>query len=602
MKRGTQWKNLTAADVLFSIATATTTAGLLAIHGQSLGFVSSVATRYVEIGKVDCVAGTPSTFVNGVCPAVAYPDGAALGNGLPLALMEGAINRLPGVSGNLAIDIVNVMLMLLAVVGGIAFFRYWNFGRWLSLTLAIAYLASLGVAGMTGFGSTFWLIAALPAVMWVYLRSLSTLDTARWRRSLATVAGLGMFTAVIMFVDGYGTLFALTAVGIEACCRLVPKHTRRVAWVHLGGLGLVSVIGFVLFSLYPSSQSGWARSDLALFRSMGADLVTYVVPGPGSWWGNLVGLHGVKDLWGDGTNVDFNFMGYALIITAVVGTVLAVRSRRRVAAWAVVGFAAFLLSLGPSLKVHEVRGPLEPPITYHSYLMPPDAAVVDLPTKYAYKVVPGLTMLRATYRWHTLAHVSALVLAGYALSRWQRRGRSAAIASAAVAVVIAVEAAPNVVSALESNREGHHAVAQFGHDVALPLDDALAPGSVVVFSPGSEGLNDYLAWRLAGSGDYSSFNVGGDKALVAATDGWPLHVLSLIQGSEDFADNAVIALERGDIDAVVIPLFDLRWGIGQWPVDRQWTQRGDATLEAALADPRLTVDVQEYFAVVRLSD
>ena len=107
------------------------------------------------------------------------------------------------------------------------------------------------------------------------------------------------------------------------------------------------------------------------FRAMGADVVTLMSPTSSNWWAGRLGV--ARDfslLWGDGTNSRYNYLGVVLVALSLIGVVLAWRTDRRMLVWLVVGAAALLLALGPSIKISDVRGPLVPPITYQSYLMP----------------------------------------------------------------------------------------------------------------------------------------------------------------------------------------------------------------------------------------
>lgn len=592
-----------ATRAAYWLACTGLTAYLLALHGQLPGLLRDSSQRYVELGKIECGESYVEVLTTGSCPGVGLPVGAPLGNGAPITILEVLVARLPGVTAVGALTAVAVALMAASVAGAIAFFMRTGSGRWLSLALTAAYLGSLALLGLVNFGSTFWSIAALPATLWVWLVAFSAIERAGWAPRAAIAVGLVLLTATMIMTDGYGAMFALAALGVLATVHLIGKKSRRTGLIELGALAFASIGGYLMFRAAPGSKSGWVTSDVALFRSMGADLVTFFVPGSQSWWGNMLGWAPPADLWGDGTNVAYNFIGFALVASSIVGAVFAIKARHASAVWLAVGLVAFMLALGPSLKVAAVRGPLEPPITYQSYLMPRADATLDLPSAFAYKYVPGMSMLRATYRWHALGRLSALVLAGYALSRLAEREprRRAIAASAIVATLIVVEASPNPLDVISGNADHAQTFDAFTRDVATPLSAVISAGDRVILAPGAVGANDYRAWYLAETGDYLTYNVGGDKALSYASSNWPEGVSELIRGQEGFADNAVLVLENGTADEVVIPFFDLRWDLDSWPTGAQWSEPGQAATEDALADGRLNVDVYEYFAVVTLA-
>ncbi len=593
---------LRLADAAYGLSHAALAVFLLALHGRAFGLVANAAVRYNEVGNVLCGRSHTADILSGRCPNVALPDGAAVGNGWPIIAVETLLARVPGVSAEAAIDVTAVALMALTVVGTTALLRRFGSSRWIAFIGTASYLSSITVLGMGPFGSTFWGIAAVPAVIWTFLKGLASLNASRRRRSVAVISGLGVLTFVVLMIDGYGAVFAFSAIGIFAVGRAIKKNRRRRAYLETTGLAVAALIGLGIFKLFPTSESGWGKSSIALFRSMGADLITFLVPGDGPWWGPWSQLSPSADLWGDGSNVTYNFLGYILVVVAIAAAIIAVRRRSQLALWGVIGAVAFAMSLGPSLKYDAVRGPLEPPITYNSYLMPPEEAVITLPTAVAYKYVPGLSMLRATYRWNALTSLSLIVLAGYGLTLLSGRGKRSAVLAYAGMVLIAVETAPNIPAVIESNAQRGDAVEQFTADVATPLSTMVETGARVVIAPGAQGGNDYQSSYLAGVGNYRTYNVGGDKALSAATPTWPDEIRALILGEDDFANHAYIALSSGDADVLVIPFFDLRWGIDSWPTDEIWAQRGLAAYDDLGSDGRFNVIRKDYFAVVTLAD
>jgi hypothetical protein len=586
----------------YGLSHALLAVSLLALHGRAFGLVTSASVRYNEVGNVLCGRSHTAEILTGRCPTVALPDGAAVGNGWPIIVVESLLARLPGVSAGAAIDITAVALMALAVVGTTALLRRFGSSRWIAFVGTASYLSSITMLGMGQFGSTFWGIAAVPAVIWTFLKGLASLDASRRRRSVAVISGLGVLTFVVLMIDGYGTVLAFAAIGIVALGRAIKKDLRQRAYWETTGLAAATLIGLAMFKLFPTSEAGWGKSSIALFRSMGADLITFLVPGDEPWWGPWTHLSPPAELWGDGSNVRYNFLGYILVIAAITAAIIAVRRRSQLALWGVIGAVAFAMSLGPSLKFEAVRGPLEPPITYNSYLMPPDEAVITLPTAAAYKYVPGLSMLRATYRWNALTSLSLIVLAGYGLTLFSRRGKRSTVVAYAGMALIALETAPNIPDVIDTNTQRGAAVERFTVDVANPLSTMVEPGSRVVIAPGAQGGNDYQASYLAGVGNYRTYNVGGDKALIAATPTWPDEIRALLLGEDDFANRAYTALASGDADVLVIPFFDLRWGIDSWPADEQWAQRGLAAYDDLGSDGRFNVIRMDYFAVVTLAD
>ena len=178
---------------------------------------------------------------------------------------------------------------------------------------------------------------------------------------------------------------------------------------------LANLVAVAVYSLYVPAD--YETNPIGIFRSMGLDLITLVVPTEPVWPAaklNYAGVH--SELWGDGSNSAYNYVGFAGLVLA--GVCLGSRSRRPEAlALAVAGLVAFVLALGPSLKIDESRPAPGGLPTFESYLMPEGVATADLPWDGLFTAVPGINSMRATYRWYGVTRFAVVVLAGLAVTQ-----------------------------------------------------------------------------------------------------------------------------------------------------------------------------------------
>ena len=80
----------------------------------------------------------------------------------------------------------------------------------------------------------------------------------------------------------------------------------------------------------------------------------------------------------------------------------------------------------------------------------------------------------------------------------------------------------------------------------------------------------------------------------------PADVSALLDDEGDFSDEAKAVLESGQADVVVVPYSDLRWSSYSWPPD-EFAGPGEAAANDAAGDHDLTVERDEYFALVDLA-
>lgn len=584
-----------------AVAVPVVAAVLLVVSGFSRHLVGSASAWYMLVAEVRCGALSFSELLAGTCVVVGGEGGSEIGNGLPMTVAATALYRATGMSAEWAVVTTCFLVMCAAVAGAVMLLRSYQVRPWIGLVAAFAYVASPTVLGMRGFGATYWGMALLPAAIW-FARTLAARVAARLDRwTVLVVLGWFLGSIVMLLLDGYAFILAQAGAGLLL---VVDALVERRWWQSARAVGALVVVDALAYVTYKAVYGGgdWTRSSIDLFRAMGADVVTFLGPTKAIWWAERLGVDkSFSDLWGDGTNSAYNYVGVLALVLAVVGAVVAWRRDRRTFGWVVLGLLALVMALGPSLKIDVVRGPLVPPITYESYLMPASDGTLGLPTEWIYSTLPGIDMMRATYRWFALTRLALVVLAAVAVERMVRRGGGWRVVGVLVGVLAVLEIAPDVPNQLAKSEANAADVQDVDQTVVEPLDEALPDGAKVVFAPDSVGGNDYLAGYLATGADLWTYNVGGDKALEESRKLRPEPIAGLLAGDGDPSDDMVTVLEGGYAQYVVVPYFDLRWSVSEWPATDQYVRTGKDAAADAEADPRLDVEQHERFAVVSLA-
>jgi hypothetical protein len=147
----------------------------------------------------------------------------------------------------------------------------------------------------------------------------------------------------------------------------------------------------------------------------------------------------------------------------------------------------------------------------------------------------------------------------------------------------------------------------FNQDVIRPLQHNLKPGERIIYYPNSRGNNDYLANYITPELDAWSYNVGGDKALAISLPQMPADIVNLLKADDNVKNIPIVsgsymktALEKGLVDKIIVPTFDLRWDSYSWPpkssVARTYAQQAITSAKAA----GLSVVTSDNFYIVSL--
>lgn len=582
------------------------------LYGTGPWAIASTEAWATDLARVSCgLVHEHDMLVTGVCPNYGYPHGSTTANGLVLdqaAILLGIILRLGPTA---ALSACECLMLLVALIGAYGLLRDVGCRRWVSCGGALVWMVNPSVLGMASFGSTMWGMALLPTTIAIGRAALP--EEGRGRRGCRRVLRILLWVATsvwLILLDGYSFVVSMSAVGLLSVSPLMsrrPRVRQAVKGVVVWGLGAATA--YVWYTRVEGRMSGSnTGASLDFVRAMGADVVSLVAPSDKILWARLLGRGiDVSTLWGDGTNLEWNYLGMASILLAVLGAIALRGGRARVAPWAVLAVVACVLALGPSVKIDAYRGELPAVVTAGSYLMPASDATVQLPWARLFVEMPGLSMMRAVYRWLPLTRLGLVVMGAIYVERalaGVRNGSVRARILRAVALVLAavsvVETLPDVPRMWEAHVQAAASHRERAASVYPELDGLLADGEVVALaSPVSSG-NDFLAPELAMSAHVTTYNLAGDKDVSTAARYWTPEIKDIVMTKTHLDDSVVKALDSGEAGAVVIPMFDLRWGIAYWP-NSTYASTSTTWIDALAQDSRLEVRRTATFAVITLA-
>jgi len=588
---------------------------LAILYGIFPGLRPSAGMQQFFLGLAACYAEHLPESIR--CDAVAQPGGYTTMFGLPVVLMISALYRL-GLALDMAGMAVEAVMVAVAALGAHRLFTALGMRTRLSMLMVFVFLSSPIVFAQDSFGPLRLGFALVPLYGWLdyhFAKRIRRVDRRGelLRLALAGLLVLSISRSFALYTDGYsfimGLLLSAALVGSQWLPVARAGRTVRATLLPLV-FALPTLVAYIAYRSYVGGAVESTVMPIDYFRGQGVDLFALAVPSMMHWLPGALGWSHQLTGWmtySDGPNVTLVYLGWSLIIPALVLTAKVIRGRGpesvRGEAMLLVAMtvAVLILSLGPSLKVADFREQPRPErgIVFDDYRMPESAATLSLGTDWVYQHVPGVRNMRAVYRWLLLAKLGLVILAGLFLECMLRRNGRRPVAYLVVALLL-LELMPDIVARFtygERNYRQYHALVE---DALGSLKATGLTGRRVVFvnSDPDGGANHYLANFLCPLADLRCFNLGGDKSLQVARLEWPHALRELSRGRHVVSNLRELLLDRS-VDHVVMPLFSLRQAAYYWPPSAaDVRQRLEYARKVADGIPA-RIERQAWFVVLR---
>ncbi len=542
------------------------------------------------------------------CLSFGYPHGSPKPFGLPVSLLADAVSGGDGEVTPAEVRSVYAGILALAFVLASILFRRIAGGWTLGVLGAALYLLAPVVQLQSGYAALQLGLALIPGYLLLDVLLLDALRDRRWGRVAALLVLVAATRVFALFLDGYSFLFACALTTVYFALSAAVSRGRRVPALlaiaaHIACSGLAA---WAYRQYMPSNALGVMPLDF--FRGAGVDLLTMLVP---IQWQGLYGVLGLgvdiqpEMSYGGRASLLGTFVGYSYLLA--LGLLAWGVARRRIQAPGVLacaamlaGLFAVLLSMGPSLKFNDFRDDQTraSALGFQAYLMPEAAATMPLHTGWVYQNVPGIRNARVLARWQVLARLALVVVMLLALrALWSGGRRTQAVLLAVLAVL---EVMPNPFTVAAESRGARERAELIHGTHAREFATLVRPGERVLLLQLHDGAsdNEYAANTLCARARARCYNAGGDKAMIVVESAWPEEIMAA-RRRRDIGDNVEAAFDKGLLDVVVVPHFDLRHVVYPW-----WQEAVDrASIDTALAREfegrGMRVQQAEGFTVLR---
>ncbi|GGY35813.1 hypothetical protein GCM10011297_06030 [Bacterioplanes sanyensis] len=462
-----------------------------------------------------------------------------------------------GVAPAAAYALMVCLGLLLAAIGAVYLARRAGLSPMLACVLALLWLISPMALyhhdySMLALGIV--LLSAYFAVFSAWLQNPTRWLTLAWWSTLL----------VAVFVDGY--TFVMLALGSSGLLLLSGWSKHQTTWLgwrrwaaHLAGL----VLAYVAYTQFIGT-SAYHPSPLSFFRGWGVDVTFWLQPEQGQHWlADWLGWsthRSMQDYYGDHSVWRTTFM-----LPMFVALALLLWWRRKVsrpvAVLLLMALVAAYLALGPALKMNATK----PEALRHIPNMPAEQVSLATGSGWLYEHVPGLSSMRASYRWTAL--MSFALWWALVMLIGQRQGRLSAWQGWLATSLPLLLFMPPLAEQVHDGERYYDHFQRMTTEFIEPLQQDTAAGELVAFLPWG---NDFMINYVAPAAGVNAFNIGGDKNMQQASKHWPDWFRQLGRGrvQSDYALPVATALQQGEVDAVVIPKVDMLWAPHNWPSER----------------------------------
>ncbi|MCA1702305.1 MAG: hypothetical protein LC808_03135 [Actinobacteria bacterium] len=559
-------------------------------HGALPGMVNNAAIAYLGEGSIRCLHDLQLGALTSWCHSYGEPLGYPLLTWGPFVFVGALFMHLPSIDSGGAYLLAFGVFDAAALAGGYLLMRRLGAGWLVALGTASAYLLTPTLMGLRYYGGTFTGYTLLPAYILIDMLVIEAVERRRGRTLAVAAIGYAGVKTGALFMDGYsfiaGNLVSvLLWVAWAARARVVTLRRAAGPVLFLGA----NLAALALYAGYvPDVEERHAMWQL---RALGLDLVTLVSPSQYVWPAAHFGFtvdH--TDLWDGGSSAPFNYVGFLCLGLALVGLTRRFRDPR-VAAIALAGLLALVMSFGPVLKVDTER----PPAAQHFVM--PEGAAPELPWSGLFSL-PGVNSMRATHRWFGVTRLALVILAGLGIALLWRGPRRRRLLAVGLAAVATAELAPNLPFLVSEYRGAASEMEAVTSEVGGDLRAATRPGERVFFLDYDGVHNDWMVNFLAPAASLRAFNAGGDKNAAMAARRWPAEVRAMARPGVT-GDHVASAFRAGRTDVVIAPYFPLLAGAYPWPPPNRVERRARRVFAPIVRDPRFRVERRRWLAAIR---
>lgn len=401
-------------------------------------------------------------------------------------------------------------------------------------------------------------------------------------------------TLLAVFTDGYA--FMLFAVGsgiILMHQAMTQKDLRLNIFKTIFPLYFVSfAVAYAAYAIY-IGKSEYNPAPIDFFRGWAVDLVFLVRPSQGvHWFWDSVGLSTLRSeisLFGD----ESVWISSFVLPMALVGAIVYWVSKREfplAGAMAMVALFGLYMAMGPSLKVGVTKAP------EMGVMMPTNDALIATGNAFLSEKVPGFKSMRASYRWIALCFFG---LWGIFLGYLATQRNKYLFSNKIILIALIVLFIPNIGGVVAEKNGYYTQFIEMNENLVPELKGDLTRGEIVAFLPWG---NDFIVNYLAAEVGVKAYNIGGDKNVDVAKTSWPqsLRELSIGDLNSYFAARTMKFMTSSEVDAVIIPYFDMLWAAHVWPYPQKRLEELMLIIQELKDLECVDIVERSHYSVVRL--
>lgn len=438
-------------------------------------------------------------------------------------------------------------------------------------------------------------ISLLPLYFFMSLRVLQCFGDNY--KTLIRFAGLYLLMAIIaIFMDGYSFMMFVVSSSIMGGYSFwrFPENRRTILKFSLP----VQIISFSLaYFLYTSyiGKTQFKLSSLNFFRGWGADLMFFAVPSQGVHWlwdsmGVSLARNG-HEQFGDASVWSTTF-ALPIIIFGIFSWWRVRRKSMLATGFLLVALFGFYMGMGPSLKLNSIK-----PEGVTARGMTEEYAVVPLGNAWLSKHIPGFMNMRAAYRWSAMGFLGLWFLIVLRFSIEQKNRFKWIFVCFTIFII--VSNVPDMKKKFLVDCSTRDSFYNIEDSIVRDLSKVISKGERVSFLPYR---NDFLVNYLASRTNINSYNIGGDKNLLAARKHWPRAMTLFKMGriDENFVPNVIQLLVQQEADVVVLPHIDLLQAAHSWPMPLKFKKQIDSVVAKLSNSDLVAIDERFFYTIVRL--
>jgi hypothetical protein len=358
-----------------------------------------------------------------------------------------------------------------------------------------------------------------------------------------------------VFMDGY-TFVMLTVFSVFCWFFLSMLETDKsinspLAWFSILKLSLILIFAGISALSYNSYFPGVIDTYIPIdfYRGWGVDVKFLVTPTIGS---NLIaditslGVNRVPSMFFGDSSVYLSSYLLPLLSFSIFGFFKKPNNKLFKYLFFTVAIFSIYMALGPSLKINALR-----PDFHGSQLMPAEYGILSTGNSFIYQFIPGFKSMRATYRWTALFSFSLWFFYVQMLSTNYLKKRKGL--SYIIILIVIVFSIPNISHRLSAQTIYRNQIIEIENVLSPKISEYVENNQVVMFMPVG---NSLYANFLASTGNYKTYNVGGDKNVKLAQANWPdkVGIIQEILYNSKKYDIVEISNILGN-DVIVIPNF-----------------------------------------------